>query len=344
MVHLNECHFTEIESGTFLYEIQTDQKDFLSCYSIISFTNCRFYKIQSLGILSALVISDIEFISWKPRIIINIQNTTLSRLTITGIILWTQGADIVLLGPVIFTKIKSLCFINAKNTQIYLHNYIELSLNQVNYFFNIRYLTLKENSRLNISTNTFFIFFLRHDNRMSLYREGNEHTWCVFQYINTQKNTNKNLTFKIYSIVMENNSGKCLIDGHFAVLHCDWVDDSVFMQLNPQEVNKEIIQLVNNTFARDMILNNYICYCRNHQKHNCTIDTLGPVYPGQNYVLNLAVSKALHTDVFIKIDDRPITACKSQTDVVDIRLFPNTCYTITYNIQHKNAKDCEVYI
>ena len=344
MILLHECHFTEIISTALLYQIHTSQKDFLSRHSIISFTNCKFYKIQSTGILSAKIISNNEFTLWKPRIIINIQNTTLSRLTIAGIVLWTEDADIVLLGPVIFTKIESYGLIDAKNTQIYLYNYIELSLNSVNYFFNIRYLTLKENSRLNISKNIFLIFFLRQDNQMSLYRERNEHAWCVFQYINTQKNTNKNLTFKNYSIVMENNSGKYLIDGRFAVLHCDWIDDSVFMQLNPQEVNKEIIQLVNNTFARDMILNNYICYCTNHQQHNCTIDTLGPVYPGQNYVLNLAVSKALRTDVFIKIDDRPITACKSQTDVVDIRLFPNTCYTITYNIQHKNAKDCEVYI
>ena len=45
---------------------------------------------------------------------------------------------------------------------------------------------------------------------MSLYREGNEHAWCVFQYISTQKNIDKNLTFKNYSIVMENNSGEYL--------------------------------------------------------------------------------------------------------------------------------------
>ena len=100
---------------------------------------------------------------------------------------------------------------------------------------------------------------------MSLYQEGNEHAWCVFQYISTQKNIDKNLTFKNYSIVMENNSGEYLNNGRFAALHCDWIDDSAFMQLNPQEDNKEIIQLINNTFKQEITAKNYICYCRNHQ-------------------------------------------------------------------------------
>ena len=98
------------------------------------------------------------------------------------------------------------------------------------------------------------------------------------------------------------------------------------MQLNSQEV-KEIIQLVNNSFVQHRIMKNYICFCKNHQQYNCSIDELGPVYPGQNYELNLGITKALPSDVFIKIDDRPTTACKSFNDMVDIHLFPNICYS-----------------
>ena len=144
--------------------------------------------------------------------------------------------------------------------------------------------------------------------------------------------------------MLNSNSGEHLGDGRFLTLHCDWIDDSAFMQLNSQEVNKEIIQLVNNSFTLDEITNNLICYCRDHQHYNCTVDAIGPVYPGQNYILNFIVSKASKFDVFIKIDDRPITACKSQDDIIDIHLFPNTCHTVTYNIQRNNAKDCEIYV
>ena len=150
-------------------------------------------------------------------------------------------------------------------------------------------------------------------------------------------------TFKNYSIVLKSNTGAWLAVERFSISHCDWIDDSAFMQLTSREVNKEVIQLVNNSFKL-YEADNYICYCTDHQHYNCTVDVVGPVYPGQNYMLNFTVTETLKSDVFIKIDDHPVTACKSQDDIIDIHLFPNTCHTVTYNIQHKNAKDCEIYV
>ena len=340
ILHVYECHFTEIKSAVIPFQIYASQRDFLSRYSIVSFTNCILYKIQSFGILTAFLTSH-EPTSWKPRLIINIQNTTLSRLIITGTVLTIQCADLILLGPVIFTEIESYGLIYTKDSQIYIHYYVELSLNQVYFFFGIKYIILKENSKLNISKNIFLVIFSRTHNEMSLYREGHEDAWCVFQYINTQKQKS---TFKNYSIVLKNNSGRWLADGRFSISHCDWIDDSAFMQLNSQEVNKEVIQLVNNSFTLDRIMDNYICYCTDHQHYDCTADVMGPVYPGQNYMLNFTVQKTLKSDVFIKNDDHPVTACKSQDDIIDIHLFQNTCHTVIYNIQSKNAKDCEIYV
>ena len=339
IIHIDECHFTEIEYAELLIQIYASQTDFLSRYSIVSFTNCMFYKIKSLGILTTVLTSDASTL-WKPRLTINIQNTTLSRLT-AEIVLSIKGADLILSGPVIFTEIKSYGLISTKDSQIYLQHYVELSLNQVFYFFGIRYIILKENSKLNISKNAFTIILSRKDNEMSVYREGHEDFWCVFQYINMQK---QKLTFKNYSILLRNNTGTFMADERFSISHCDWIDDSTFMQLNSEEVNKEVIQLVNNSFTPDGIMNNYICYCTDHQYYDCTADVMGPVYPGQTYMLNFTVTEVLKSDVFIKFDDRPITACKSQDDIIDIHLSPNTCHTVTYNIQRKNAKDCEIYI
>ena len=253
-----------------------------------------------------------------------------------------QGADILLVGPVIFTETKSFGLIHTTNTQIYLQNYIEISLNQITYCLEIKYVILRENSRFNVSMNTFMAFFIMAD-KMSLYQKGYEHAWCVFQYVNSQKNTNKILTFKNYSIMLENNIGKWNSASRFATRHCDWIDDSAFMHLNSQEVHKEIIKLTNHSYSQPSEIK-YICYCKNNQHYNCTIDEFGPVYPGQNYMLNLTINQGLIFDMFIKIDSHPTTACKSQNDLVDIHLLSNTCYSITYNIQSKNAKDCEIYL
>jgi len=103
-----------------------------------------------------------------------------------------------------------------------------------------RYIILKENSSLNITANTFVVFFFRM-NKMSSFREGYDHHWCVFQYINSHKNINEGLTFKNYSIVLQNNTGESIFDGRYATSHCDWIDDSAFIQLNSMEVNKKII-------------------------------------------------------------------------------------------------------
>ena len=342
IICFDECYFIDIitepilTESTTLIQLFASQKDFLSPYSIISITNCIFYKIKSLGILSSLVHEPF----WKPRLIISIQNTTFFRLTV-HIIMHIEGPDLILIGPVIFSEIKSFTLIHTTNAQIYLQNYIEISLNQLSFCLKIQYVILRENSRLNISTNTFIAFFLIAD-KMSLYLEGYSQFWCVFQYINSQKNISKNLTYKNYSIVLENNLGEWVSVGQFATKHCDWIDDSAFMTHNSQEVNKGIIKSVNHSFLQYPV--KHICYCKNNQHYNCTIDELGPVYPGQNYVLNFAVTEALKSDVFIKIDDRPTTACKSQNDMVDIHLLSNTCYSITYNILSKNAKDCEIYL
>ena len=93
---------------------------------------------------------------------------------ITKAVLLIQCADLILSGPVIFTKIKSCGLINTKDSQVYLHYYVELSLSQVAYIFDIRHIILKENSKLNVSKNKFALVFLRTDNEMSVYREGYE--------------------------------------------------------------------------------------------------------------------------------------------------------------------------
>ena len=85
-----------------------------------------------------------------------------------------QGTDLILLGPVIFTKIESYYLIRGSNTQVYLQNYIELSLSKLLVCLGTRYIILRENSKLNISTNTFNFIFLKVD-KMSSYREGYEH-------------------------------------------------------------------------------------------------------------------------------------------------------------------------
>ena len=66
IIHVDECHFTEINSAKLLFQICAGQNKFLSRHSIVSFTNSIFYNIQSCGILSGLKMSGDKPFLWKP--------------------------------------------------------------------------------------------------------------------------------------------------------------------------------------------------------------------------------------------------------------------------------------
>ena len=118
------------------------------------------------------------------------------------------------------------------------------------------------------------------------------------------------------------------------------------MYSDPHTINQQIIQYVNNPIEVNKF-NNTICHCKDDQQYNCTIDELGPVYPGQTFTLNLIVNRIVNVEsiVEISIDSRPNRACKSSNIVNHLQLFRNNCTKINYNIQcNKIAESCEIYL
>ena len=58
--------------------------------------------------------------------------------------------------------------------------------------------------------------------------------------------------------------------------HCKWLDKSLFNDYDPGYINQQIIQ-VN---ARPWIHLKSICHRSHNGPYDCTVDLLGPVYPG----------------------------------------------------------------
>ena len=72
--------------------------------------------------------------------------------------------------------------------------------------------------------------------------------------------------------------------------HCRWQPNSAFNTTSPLLVNQRFIS----DFDKwNDILNvqtqKTLCSCSDANNTNCTIDILGPIYPGQNAVFNLAL-------------------------------------------------------
>jgi len=144
---------------------------------------------------------------------------------------------------------------------------------------------MEDNTMLDILANSFSAFFCtlssKHDSNLN----------CFFQYIKTfpfnASGGHFPLTqlYKKYSIIVENNVGVAMFSNARATSHCNWIDDSVYKYADPHEINQHIIKYENNSFDSFQNVQN-ICYCTDDQHYNCTLDELGPVYPGQTYTLS----------------------------------------------------------
>ena len=58
--------------------------------------------------------------------------------------------------------------------------------------------------------------------------------------------------------------------------HCKWLPTAVFNGHRPGYVNQQIVRVD----SHQWIHHKRICYCPHDQDYKCTIDQLGPTYPG----------------------------------------------------------------
>ena len=123
--------------------------------------------------------------------------------------------------------------------------------------------------------------------------------YCIFQYMvsaNEKYYTNSEL-FSLYNISFsENKLDKQTTTIDFVaqanslyisdyLTHCKWLPTAVFNGHRPGYVNQQIVRVDNYQW----IHYKRICYCPHDQNYNCTIDLLGPIYPGQKLQVELCM-------------------------------------------------------
>ena len=187
---------------------------------------------------------------------------------------------------------------------------------------------------------------------------------CLFQYIPMSNNTmpEESLTTHyainfIYNVLKYNHirfhsskphapsQGK---DGPIQFCHfisrCKWLPSAAFHGYLPEAINNKIIQ----TVGHKCYYHKHICYCSN--KINCSIDTLGKVFPGQTLQTNLCSmyssddSSVLYAEVHSI--NLPSSACKIAHQSQLINFIGNNSNTVNYTIVSRkpgNSK-CELFL
>ena len=128
--------------------------------------------------------------------------------------------------------------------------------------------------------------------------EDNElwYNYCLFQYITSSKTTAvTRLTQNNYAINIISASITQQEECSFLYYHlnpkCEWLPNAIFQHNDSEIINHQIIQI-------DQKHSNYhrICLCYENGSYNCSINILGPIYPGQ--VLQIGLCTPCDDNIF----------------------------------------------
>ena len=269
------------------------------------------------------------------------KNVTISSLLGEGSqIMYSLGTKLQLIGPVI---INSVSLINQSifeiiNMKLYLHGYVEISnctAISIIHSYTDTNLFINEGTLLNITSNK--INGIMFDTKMISPRLDYP---CFIQYLS---NNNRSLDKEFqkgnklnYSIIFNNNTAE-MIYHHDRTIFCKWSPDAAFHEVEPKAVNKQFIQLINQ--SSDLVMKDYqsLCLCNvsaHKNKPNCYADQLEGIYPGQTITIHFEIAKAkeLNADVDVVVDRKLSNCIVFRAEEARQRFQNKTCSEFGYTI------------
>ena len=204
-------------------------------------------------------------------------------------------ANLLLEGMVTFHNITNYDSIIAlfDNSIITIHGRIEFSNNSACqlisfdvYINNTEYIKIKEPSIISIHHNHVCNYFA-----VYLCQPQHLYPFCIFQYFSNTTFQQSNFSVRFYD---NQYKGSCFvtecIEYHRCQLpiiaNCYWLPQSTFNHMIPSDVNNWYIKYNNNSIK----VNNdhsMVCACNDQMEHDCSINDLGYLYPGETLTIFL---------------------------------------------------------
>ena len=183
---------------------------------------------------------------------------------------------------------------------------------------------------------------------VDLFNQGNPYIFCSFQYITPNNTTSvsiKHYNITFYKNVNLHNVGtklqnSCKLDFHHFTSHCKWLPTSVFYSYNPGVINQQIIQ------TDQPNLHSNICYC-SHNITNCSVDVLGPVYPGQVLQVDLCAPNGNEDSVlYVETHNARLStlACMIAHQTELLQTISNYSRTFNFTVVTENEELCELFL
>ena len=170
--------------------------------------------------------------------------------------------------------------------------------------------------------------------------------FCLFQYASRNALT---ATQADYTITFANNvfvgyySLDCMQNFDSYISHCKWITTSVFHGHDPGLINQQIIQIDH----KYINYHTFICLSSSKSYYDCSIDTLGSVYPGQILRPDIFTPCSENTSViFAETHNNllPTTACKIAHQTELLNSISNYSGKLNFTIVSDNTNVCELFL
>ena len=358
---------------------------FGSHYKISHFTmsNCLFAMNNNFSVLNTAQLALVDLINElstkNARIakltfqIVNVNNLfctiTLNNSVFiqTGsgedrTVIYCHNAVLKLNGPLTFKNFKSKTesILSVKVTNVTMHGHIKIfNNNAVSLLLQkeINSVQFKENLLLNISDNKFSkeIFSTYWTKKFIDYFVMLQEPYftCFIQYISDRGNLDHQFAAEEsinFSIIIHKTEAYSL--SNLPVTHCKWQANSAFKTTSPLFVNQRFISDFDKW--NDIVnvqTKNSLCSCSDNNNVSCTMDMLGPIYPGENAIFSLALTddkQLQNTTESVPITFETITysplQCTVPTSSTQQNVSSHGCSNVSYTLLSPSDIMCELIL
>ena len=214
----------------------------------------------------------------------------------------------------------------------------------------LAYIKVMENTSINFINNTY-----RHQDIQVIVQDYKPYPFCAFQYDMVTSSNVSNSLLKNYMIRFhggyqaselynDDNSHNLLLN--YYTFHCQWLPNSPFYGYHPADINKQIIQ----TDDEQMYQHTRVCYCFMNNTYDCSLDLLGPVFPGQVLQVDLCVPHEFNfNETFILVVETlnaylSSSACRLSHQYEMINTISKSSNTYNFTIISESKNECELFL
>lgn len=275
-------------------------------------------------------------------------------------VIYTIYSKLYLNGPLIFAnfKNKNANVIVTRMSSVMIHgyvNFINIIASSLLFQIELNSIQLKESLLLHINHSTFSSEIF-HTNYTAEF-DGIKlvlmaYPLCLFQYVSDRGNLDQKFTMGRvinFSIIIHETEGRSLSNLH--TTHCMWQPTSAFNTTDSLLVNQRFISDFDKwNDILNVPIQKSLCSCSDDNSINCTIDVLGPIYPGQNAVFSLALvdgTKQNATEtipIFIETINYSPSQCTVPISLTRQDVSSHGCSNVSYTLLSRSNIICELLL